>query len=191
MTDEALITYFSNVADKVGTPILIYNIPQVTGVQMSMEAMAKLSEHENIVGIKDSSGNMTFMLELCQNLPDNFIILSGSANIFALTLAAGALGGILAISNVIPEPFVEIQKLFSAGKHNEAVTLQERLLKAVYAIQVKNGVPGVKAAMDLRGLYGGPPRRPLLPASKETVEEIDAILENLVDEKLIPAKKIS
>jgi dihydrodipicolinate synthase/N-acetylneuraminate lyase len=142
------------------------------------------------MGLKDSSGNIDYLLEILQAVPDKFHVMVGSAYVFAPALLAGAKGGILAIANVLPEITSAIYQAAVEGDAEQAMKLQTELVPAVRLINGKYGVAGVKAAMDLRGLTGGQPRLPLLPCEDEAIKRIDALLDSLVEKKLIPEKKI-
>jgi 4-hydroxy-2-oxoglutarate aldolase len=190
MTDEALIAYFTAVAEKTKLPILIYNVPATTGITISIAAVRELAKLDRIVGIKDSSGDLPYLLNLCAQLPRDFQILCGNASIFASALLAGARGGILGIANALPEPFIQIWRHVQAGEIEAAMTLQKNMMHAVRATIGEHGVAGVKAAMDLRGLYGGPPRLPLLPCSKETVQDMRTVIEDLVAQGIIPGVQL-
>jgi 4-hydroxy-2-oxoglutarate aldolase len=178
------------VADKVRTPILIYNIPQVTGVSISVDTVARLAKHERIIGIKDSSGNINYMLDLCSALPKDFTILAGNAGSFVPALLAGAKGGILGIANVLPEPAVKMYQLFRDGKSDKAMELQKAFLPAIRLIMGDLGIPGIKLGMNMRGAYGGEPRLPLLPCNDSDRELLNALFKEMVKNKLIPGMKI-
>lgn len=187
MNDDALIAYYTAVAEKTKLPILIYNVPGTTGVSISVAAVRELAKLDRIVGIKDSSGDLTYLLNLCAALPPEFQIICGNASIFASALLAGARGGILGIANAVPEPFIEIWRRIGAGDAETAMTLQKAVLPVIRATIGEHGVAGVKAAMDLRGIYGGPPRLPLLPCAKEAVQEMKKLIEDLAERGIIPS----
>jgi len=181
MNSAALSAYFREVADKVKLPLLLYNVPKVTGISLDPSVVAELSDHERIIGIKDSSGDMQYILKLLAAIPADFPVLSGNASTFAPALAAGATGGILGIANALPEPFVEICNEMKAGNSTAAFALQKLVLDAIRVSIGSNGVPGVKAMMDIRGLYGGPPRKPLQPVDNDTYDKIHAAVTALKD----------
>lgn len=191
MTDDALVTFFTSVANKVKLPVIIYNMPAITGVTISPKAVAALSQHEKIIGIKDSSGNMSYLEELIQATPDDFKVMCGNASIFASALIAGASAGILGVANVIPEPLVQIYNLVKEDKIAEAISLQQKLLATIKAIIGDNGVSGVKAAMTMRGLNGGVARLPLLPCSDTVKRHIDEEIQGLVNKGIIKDKNIN
>ena len=140
---------------------------------------SKLSSHPNIVGIKDSSGNIDQLSQIVSLSQKGFIVFVGSAPVFFPALCIGASGGILAVANATPEECVRIQNLFQKGKMAEARTLQNRLTPLAKAVTVKHGIGGLKMAMDLNGYFGGDPRLPLQKPGQEVVEELKRLLAQL------------
>ena len=177
MKAEEMITHFRAVADASKIPIMIYNVPKFTGISIDAETAAKLAEHQNIVGMKDSSADMPLFAQYIKLCPAGFDVMVGTASVLYTGLCLGAVGGVVAMANVAPEEAVEIQRLYDAGKLKEARDLQLKMLPVNGAVTVSFGVPGLKAAMDLLGYYGGDPRPPLLPAKSEVREKIKGILQ--------------
>jgi 4-hydroxy-2-oxoglutarate aldolase len=140
------------------------------------ELVAKLSQHPNIIGIKDSSGNIGQLSEIIHLSKKGFTVFVGSAPVFFPALCVGAAGGILAVANVVPQECVQIQSLFNKGKMNEARALQSRLTPLAKTVTTKFGIGGLKMAMDLAGYFGGNPRSPLKKPGKETEEELKRLL---------------
>ncbi len=128
---------------------------------MEPELVAKLSEHPNIIGIKDSSGNIGQLSEIIHLSQKGFAVFVGSAPVFFPALCVGAVGGILAVANVAPQECVQIQNLLIKGKMDEARALQSQLTPLAKAVTTKYGIGGLKMAMDLAGYFGGNPRPPL------------------------------
>ncbi len=176
MKAEAFIKYFTAVADEITIPILIYNVPKFTGVNIEPETVAKLSEHSNIIGIKNSDENIAHLSEIIHLTPKNFTTIVGTASILFAGLCAGAAGGILALANIAPDKCVRIVDLFNKGKLDEAKNLQMTLLAANKAVTAKYGVPGLKAAMDITGYFGGMPRSPLSTVTEDQQKDIISIL---------------
>jgi len=172
MRARELITHYTAVAEASPIPVLLYNVPQFTGVTLEAEVVARLAEHGNIVGMKDSAGNVAVLTEYLRVVPEGFAVFVGSAAVFYAGLALGACGGILALANAAPRACVETYDLARAGKGAEAAALQRQLLPAVRAVTTRFGVGGLKYAMDLLGYYGGPPRPPLLPPTEAERAEI-------------------
>lgn len=170
--DEAQLLYFRSVADRVKIPILIYNWPQTTGVDLPVEAVAALSEHPNIIAIKESSGNLEKVMRLIRETKRGFQVLTGSAPTLAPSLAAGATGAVLAFANAAPYACITIWEAHRTREFEAATDWQGRILTAARMVTVKYGVAGLKHAMDLNGYYGGPPRLPLVPVSETARQEI-------------------
>ena len=176
MKPQILYDHFIAVAESSRIGILIYNVPQFTGINLDPEVVAKLSEHSNILGIKDSSGNIGQLSEIINLSRKGFAVFVGSAPVFYPALCIGAVGGILAVANVVPQECVQIQNLFNKGKMNEARLLQNRLTHLAKAVTTKYGIGGLKMAMDLAGYFGGNPRLPLKRQGKEVDEEVKRLL---------------
>ena len=177
MTVPVLVRYYRDVADSSAIPILIYNLPPATGMDLSADLLVELSHHPNIIGVKDTGGNMPKMGETIRRADPAFQVLSGSANFFYPSLAIGVTGGILALANMAPDESVALLDLFNAGRIQEGRDLHLRMLPANLAITSRFGVSGLKAALDMVGYYGGPPRLPLLPLDDERCQELQDILE--------------
>ena len=169
MTDKALYKYFTDVADSVDKPCLVYCAPQFTGgITLSPSLVKDLAKHENIVGMKDSStGNIDSYL---MAVPDDFAVLAGSANFFISAMLNGAVGGVISLANAFPEITVELYCLLIEKKYEECFALNKKILFLNKAVSGKGGVASVKAAMDLAGFKGGSPRLPVLPLEQKDVE---------------------
>ena len=176
MKPQILYDHFIAVAESSRIGILIYNVPQFTGINLEPELVAKLSEHSNIIGIKDSSGNIGQLSEIIHLSQKGFAVFVGSAPVFFPALCIGAIGGILAVANVVPQECVQIQNLSNKGKMDEARTIQSQLTPLAKAVTTKYGIGGLKMAMDLAGYFGGNPRSPLKRPGKETQEELKRLL---------------
>ncbi len=176
MNDEALIKYYSTVADQVEIPILLYNVPKLTGINLSVEALSALSKHPNIIGIKDSSGNVNQLGQYLNQVNPDFNVLVGTAGALFGALTLGCKGGILALANILPKKCVEIFQLVQDGKIKEARELQLRMIPVNHAITAKYGISGLKYAMNLLGYKGGEVRSPLLATKYEEQGKIKEIL---------------
>jgi 4-hydroxy-2-oxoglutarate aldolase len=178
MDAVALKKHYLRIADETDIPIMIYNVPKFTGVNVAPELVASLAEHPNIIGIKDSSGNIAQVGEMIATTPSppSFHVLAGSAGHLFTALALGASGGILALANVAPDECCRIFDDFRAKRHAEARELQLKLLGSNKAVTAQFGVPGLKAALDMAGYYGGDPRPPLLPLGEDQRNELREIL---------------
>jgi 4-hydroxy-2-oxoglutarate aldolase len=176
MTAEALRRHYFALADASPIPILIYNVPKFTGLDLSAETILELAQHPNIAGIKDSGGNVTKLGAVIGAAPDHFEVLAGSGGFFYPALVLGAVGGVLALANVAPDQCCQIYQATREGQHGQAQELQLRMIPLNAAVTARFGIPGLKAALDLLGYYGGEPRSPLSPLNSDQVEEIRRIL---------------
>lgn len=179
MTPAAEIEHFERVADASPIPIVIYQVPQFTGVALEAPAIAKLAQHPNIAGIKESSGIIQRVSEIVHAAPKQFQTLVGSAGTFLPALTSGAIGGILGVACFLPELCLELYTAFQAGELVKAQEAQRRMLNVAKKIVSELGPPGVKCAMDQVGYYGGPARRPFLPLSDAQRKEVIAALVEL------------
>lgn len=175
MTDAALRAHYTAVADASPKPILLYNVPIFTHLNMAVETVARLAEHPNIAGMKDSSGNVDQLTQIVHNTPEDFILLSGAAGVVHPALTIGANGAILAVSNVVPELCVEIYDLVQANDHATA-RRRQAVLGALNRAISRYGIGGYKFGMELRGYRGGRPRPPLLPPDEAGRQAIRAAL---------------
>ncbi|MFW6055333.1 MAG: dihydrodipicolinate synthase family protein [Thermodesulfobacteriota bacterium] len=179
MQPKILFDHFRAVADESRIPILLYNVPQFTGVNLEPSLVAGLSEHPNIVGIKDSQGNIGQLNETIYSTDPEFLVFVGSAPVFYPALCIGARGGILAVANVIPELCCDIFNLFTKNSHEKARRLQNQITPLAKAVTVKHGIAGLKAVMDTAGYFGGQPRLPLQGPDPEVRQELDRLLQEL------------
>lgn len=179
MSAPALEEHFRRVADASPIPILLYSVPQYTGVFVTADLVARLAEHPNIAGIKESSGNVHLAAEIVQRTPPSFRTLVGSGSTLLASLLLGAAGGILALACFLPEVPIAIYEAFAAKEREKAVRLQQSVLVASRKIVSELGVPGVKYAMDRAGYFGGPPRAPFLPLTPEQRGIVDTMLSEL------------
>lgn len=171
-----LVRHFRAIADASPIPILLYNFPANTGVNLEPDTVARLAEHPNVRGIKDSSGNVPQAAEIMRLTPKSFQVLVGSPVAFLPALVIGAAGGVLAVANVAPRECCEIWSLAQAGRWAEAREVAVRLSPLATGITGRYGIGGLKAALDLVGGYGGPTRGPLPVPDGDAVEEIKEIL---------------
>jgi 4-hydroxy-2-oxoglutarate aldolase len=171
-----LIRYYRAVADSSPVPILLYNFPANTGINLEPDTIARLAEHPNILGLKDSSGNVPQAAEAIRMTPKTFHVFVGSPVAFLPALVVGAAGGILAVANIAPAECCEIWRLAQAGQWAEARDIVFRIGPLAAGISGRYGIGGLKAALDLVGGYGGVPRAPLPVPDADGVEEIREIL---------------
>jgi len=160
VSQEGLYQHFKAVAEAVDIPIIMYNIPPRTGVNMSVDIVAKLAEIENIVGIKDSSGNFDNILKYIEATPDDFAVLSGNDSLILWTLLAGGKGGIAGCANVLPRELAKIYDMFLERDITGAKRAQSsiRPLREVFRYGNPNSI--IKRATQLMGYNVGPCRAP-------------------------------
>jgi 4-hydroxy-2-oxoglutarate aldolase len=176
MTPDSLLQHYLAVADASPIPVLIYNVPGFTGVNVDAATVARAAGHPKIVGIKDTSGNITQAADTVRLAGPDFQVLAGSAGFFLAGLAVGAVGGILALANIAPAKCIEIYRLFKAGQWAEAAELQRTMIPVNAAVTARFGIAGLKAAMDMLGYYGGPVRSPLLAPSESDRQVLRSVL---------------
>jgi len=176
MGHSTFINYYLTIADSVKIPVIIYNVPKFTNVNIHPDTVAELSEHHNIVGIKNSSLDTELTAKYISFTPDDFHTFVGTGSVLLQGLKDGADGGILALANIAPTECISIQELFDLRRLEEAETLQKKMVPVNKAITATFGVAGLKAAMDMIGLYGGHPRLPLNPLDKKAKQELKSIL---------------
>jgi 4-hydroxy-2-oxoglutarate aldolase len=176
MTDPVLTTYFSDVANAVGKPCLLYNAPQFSGgMVLSAKLVKQLAAHGNIVGVKDSS-NAASIDDYLLSCPEDFAILAGSVNYMVSAMLNGALGGIISLGNAFPDECWKLWQLIATKQYEEGFAYNKKIVRVSRSVSGKGGVAAVKAAMDLAGLVGAYPRRPLLPLTPQAKEELKAAL---------------
>jgi 4-hydroxy-2-oxoglutarate aldolase len=176
---ETYFRHYRAVADASPIPILLYSVPQFTGISLETPEILTLAEHPNIAGIKDSSGNIQRVGEIVAGVRRKFAVLTGGAAVIYPALTVGADGAVLALAAALPEKCAELHDLAQRGQHQEARQLQHLLVNASKRIVSENGIAGVKYAMDLRGYLGGLPRLPLLPLSEEKKRAIAEVVAEL------------
>ncbi len=172
MTEQALERHFLDVAEASPIPLLVYSVPQFTGVAVEAGLAARLGRHPNIVGIKESSGNVGRVAQMVHLSPPGFQVLVGSATTLLPSLAVGVTGAILAVACVLPELCTELYEAYGQGQYARARALQRKLLEPTVAVTSLFGVAGLKFAMDFRGYAGGWPRRPLRPLDEAAKAEL-------------------
>lgn len=173
---DTYIRHYRAVADSSPIPVLLYSVPQFTGIALETPEILTLAAHPNIVGIKDSSGNVQRLAEIVAGASPDFQVLTGGAAVLYPALAVGARGAILALAAALPETCAEVFHLFQSGRHEQAKTLQLELAVASKRIVSELGIAGVKYAMDLRGYHGGLGRLPLLPLTEEQKQAVSSAI---------------
>ncbi len=178
MARPALVQHFRSIADASPVPIILYNVPANTNVDMDAATVLQLAEHENIAGLKDSSGNVVKLGEIIRSAPSRFAVLAGSGSFLFPALVLGAKGGVPALANVAPRECVALFEAVLRGDYESARQLQLRLIPLNNAVTARWSVPGLKAALDMLGYYGGPPRPPLLSLGEQDRAALRKIMQD-------------
>ncbi len=179
MNTDVFVRHYTAVADASSVPVILYNFTAVTGVNLLPAAVSTLSSHPNIVGVKESGGDIAQISEFVKGTPKGFNVLAGSSTSFYSALGVGACGGVLALSCVLPGACVRLFELTRAGRHEDASALQHRLLGIAKLVGSMHGIAGLKAALKLVGCDVGGPRSPLAPVSDATVAVLREALVSL------------
>jgi 4-hydroxy-2-oxoglutarate aldolase len=179
ITQDALIDHYRTVADASPVPVILYSMPDLTGIKIEPETAGRLSEHQNIIGMKDSSNDLEKLGDAVRLASQDFAMTIGNGTVFNEALQAGARGGILAVGCCAPEICLEIYRAVQAGEVDRAAELQEKLTPLARAVTKTYGIGGLKAAMEMPGFVGGPVRAPLRRPSEEASAEIELLLQNV------------
>lgn len=169
MTPEALREHYLRIADASPVPVLLYTIPKYMHFALPADVVSVLARHENVVGMKDSSGDATLMKGYLASQSDSFKVLTGSGALFGDALGLGAHGGILAVALFAPALALDVLAAHRSAREVDRVAAQARLTPLATRIVAGMGVTGVKAALDAIGLHGGAPRPPLRPAAADAI----------------------
>jgi 4-hydroxy-2-oxoglutarate aldolase len=172
ITAESLRQYYTAIADGSPAPVILYNITAFTGVNLLPETAAELSRHPNVIGIKDSGGDITVISDLVAECRPGFPVLAGATTMLYASLCVGGQGATVGPGAVAPEICAGVQEAFDRGDHAEARRLQALLVPISKSVGVKWSVAGLKVAVDAYGLTGGAPRLPLLPVPPDGVKVI-------------------
>jgi 4-hydroxy-tetrahydrodipicolinate synthase len=178
-TQEGLYHHFKAIAAAISLPIILYNVPPRTNVNIDPATLRRLSEIENIIGVKEASGNISQITQVIQQVPEEFLVLSGDD---AITLPLAAMGGrgiISVASNEIPAEMTRLAQLCLAGNFAEARVMQRKWLPLLEVNFIETNPTPVKAAMAEMGLLEPVFRLPLVPPRTENLAKIRAVLESL------------
>jgi 4-hydroxy-2-oxoglutarate aldolase len=187
ITQEALVRHYAAVADASRVPIILYSMPDLTGVKIEPETAARLSEHKNIIGIKDSSADFAQLAETVRLSPGDFAVMIGNGTVLCEALQAGARGGILAVACVVPQLCLEIFRAVRAGETERAKRLQESLSPLARAVTKTYGIGGLKTAMEMVGFAGGVVRAPLQRPNETAAAEIQRLITEATNSLLAEA----
>lgn len=175
---DALQAYYEELADEAPIPIYLYSVPKYTGVKLAPDTVESLAAHDNIQGMKDSSGDLaTFQRERARTSDEEFNLLVGSGGIYAPALDAGADGGVLALANIAPERASEIYRHHQSGEDEQARALNRDLVELNTAVTGTYGIPGLKAAMRMRDAPVGYVRSPHQPVDSDAKAALSELVE--------------
>lgn len=179
INQDALVNYYQRIADESPVPLVLYSMPALTGIKIEPETAARLSEHENIIGLKDSSNDIEGLRKTVRLSRKEFVVLGGNGTVFFQALEAGAAGGVLAVGCTAPELCLAV--FFGAkGEREVSLKLQSALAPLAEAVTTRFGIGGLKAAMDMSGFTGGAVREPLRSPDNEAREEIQRLLDEAI-----------
>jgi len=182
INDHMLAEHYLRVADAARIPVMVYSVPVFTHVTVGASLIERVGKHPNIVGMKDSSGDVAGVAAIIAAAPKEFQTLTGSASTLYEALQAGAVGAILGLADAFPDLCAEIYAAAGAGDRAKAQTLAQKLVVPSKMLLMDYGIAGLKYAMDRLGFYGGLPRLPLLAVSDAGKVEIEAMLANLLSQ---------
>ncbi|MDA3890739.1 MAG: dihydrodipicolinate synthase family protein, partial [Salinivirgaceae bacterium] len=176
MTTDALIAHYHDIADACPIPVIIYNMPANSGMDMNADQILAIANHPNIVGLKDSGGNITKIADIIGRSKPKFQVLAGSAGFLLSAFTVGAVGGILALANIAPQECLNIHQYFEDKNFDKARELQAAMIPVNTAVTAKWGVSALKAAMDSIGLYGGMARKPVQAIGEDAKAQLLKLL---------------
>jgi 4-hydroxy-2-oxoglutarate aldolase len=183
MTSDVYLAHYTAVADASPVPVIVYNVPVFTGVPLQSKLVIELSKHPNILGMKDSSGDVKTISEVVWNTDaSRFQVMAGAAATLFPAMTAGARGGIIAIACAAPKQALALYRAFASGDYGKAGAIQRIIAPAAGAVTQSNGIPGLKSAMELQGYEAGLPRRPLLPLKQDQREELARVFRRMNSE---------
>lgn len=176
---EGLIMHYRLISEAVRIPAFVYNIPQQTGFNITPEIFRKLCLMENIHGIKDSSGSLSQIQEIIETAPKNVTVINGADDILLAALLVGVNAEISGVANAAPELLVELYENFIEGNYERALELQRKTNALRRVLYEWSSIPSVKAALELRGVKAGLPRKPLRPLKHEEILRLKDKLQTL------------
>jgi len=178
ITQDALVIHYTAVADAAPVPVILYSMPDLTGIKIEPETAARLSEHQNIAGMQDSSNDIAKFADAVRMTGKDFAMMIGNGTVFSEALQAGARAGILAVGCCAPQICLDIYQAVRGGDIDRANALQQKLTPLARAVTKTYGIGGLKAALDMVGYVGGAVRAPLKAPSEEARAEIAHLLED-------------
>jgi len=169
---EGLVEHYRIASESVGIPVFIYNIPSMTGFNLTAQMVAKICELPNIIGVKDSSRDLIQLREIMETAPKKITVINGADNLIFPALMIGVDGQISGMANAAPELFVQLYRAYKAGEHSKALELQKDINSVIRALGGLPPIAPIKAALELRGIGAGFPKRPLRPLTPDEVGKL-------------------
>lgn len=183
MTFEVYHAHYTAVADASPVPVVLYNVPVFTGISMEARLVIELAKHPNIIGLKESSGDVRLISEVVWNTAkEKFAVLAGAAPVLFPNMMAGARGGIVALASAAPKAMLMLYDAFSSGNYARTGEVQRIIAPAAAAVTAKYGIAGLKAGMALEGFDSGVPRRPLVPLKSPQLDDLQQIFRRMNSE---------
>jgi 4-hydroxy-2-oxoglutarate aldolase len=179
MDGPAMVRHYTALADRSSLPVFIYNMPGNTGIDLSAETILEIAQHPNVIGVKDSSGNVVKMGVVIAGAPTHFKVYAGSASFLYPGVALGAVGGVMALANIAPDLCAQLYDLSSGGQHQAARDLQLKLIPLNTAVTSGFGIPALKQGLDWIGYYGGPVRSPLGPLNDAQTTRLRELMKGI------------
>ena len=176
---EGFYRHFTTIADEGGLPVMVYNIPGRTGKNIDNDTMLRLSAHPKIVAVKEASGDMAQVMDLCRRKPKDFDVLSGDDNLGLPIIALGGVGIVSVASNAIPRQMEQLVRLCLENKYDEARELHYRLLPFFKAIFIETNPIPIKYVMHLLGRCTETYRLPLCPMDEGKKEQVKKVMKDL------------
>jgi 4-hydroxy-tetrahydrodipicolinate synthase len=178
LSNREICEHYRTLLKSVDIPIVVYNVPKFTGFSIEPKVISQIvSEHKNVVGVKDSSGNLVIMTEIVRSVGDRVSTLAGAADLTLPTLMLGGSGAVIAVANVFPKLCSSLYEAHKSGNRKQASELQRRVSSAnEVLVKRHNQLSAIKEALKLRGMPGGYPRRPALPLKLEERKDIKNLL---------------
>lgn len=178
-TQEGMYQHFKAIAAETSLPVMLYNVPGRTVANMSVDITVRLAEIDNIVAMKEASGNLDAMTEIIANTPDDFLLYSGDDGLTLPVLSIGGMGVVSVASHVIGNEMQEMIQAFEDGEHAKAAKLHQRLLPIMKGMFSAPSPTPVKTALQLKGIDVGGVRLPMVPLSQEERETLTALLKTI------------
>ncbi|HVI42934.1 MAG TPA: 4-hydroxy-tetrahydrodipicolinate synthase [Anaerovoracaceae bacterium] len=180
-----MICHFTEIADAVSIPVILYNVPGRTGCSLTYEALKELSKHKNIAGIKEASGDISFVMKIARLAGEDFALYSGNDDMIVPLMAVGGAGVISVAANIIPKEMQQLTAAYLNGNVKQAKELQLKYLEFINALFIETNPIPIKEAMNIMGMNVGKYRLPLYEMEKDTREYLIDAMKVLFEEEVM------